>query len=201
MLALDHIAIATTDLVAGTAEIERALGVPLEPGGRHERYGTHNTLLGLGSLYLEVIAADPGASPGRPRWFGLDDFKGDTRPANWICRTDDLDAALAEAPEGVGEKQHLTRGDLAWDITVPADGSLPMAGGWPTMIQWGPGIASPAAGLPDRGCRLTGWEVLHPDAEWLRANVPLNDARVAFVPSETIGFRATISTPSGPVVL
>jgi len=55
----------------------------MQPGGRHVRYGTHNTLLGLGDdLYLEVIAKDPAAAPyDGPTWFGLDDFTG--RAAPW----------------------------------------------------------------------------------------------------------------------
>ena len=60
MLTLDHIAVACTDLAEGTAWAEERLGVKMQTGGKHARYGTHNTLLGLADgLYFEVIAIDP----------------------------------------------------------------------------------------------------------------------------------------------
>jgi len=40
------------------------LGVPFQPGGRHDVFGTHNALLGLADgLYIEAIAIaiDPDA--------------------------------------------------------------------------------------------------------------------------------------------
>jgi hypothetical protein len=62
--------------------------------------GTWNRLLSLGpEEYFELIAIEPGApGPAQPRWFDLDNFAGPTRATTWICRCDDLDAALALAP-------------------------------------------------------------------------------------------------------
>ena len=69
---LDHLAITCASLEDGTAWAEERLGVPLEPGGRHDRFGTHNRLISLGpGLYLEVIAPEPGTTPAVPRWFDL----------------------------------------------------------------------------------------------------------------------------------
>ncbi len=201
MLTLDHFAVACTDLAAAAADLSARLGVPLQPGGRHDRYGTHNRLLGLGDVYLELIALDPDAAPtGRPAWFGLDHFAGPARPANWICRTDDLVRAIAAAPTDPGPAVPLTRGDLNWRITVPDDGSLPLNGAMPTLIQWGCGIATPATRLPDSGCRLIRWQVSHPQATLVRDGLALNDPRIVFVTGD-IGFRATIDTPAGPVDL
>ena len=68
-------------------------------GGKHAHMGTHNRLLSLGDLYLEVIAPDPEAPrPAWPRWFDLDNFDGPPRLTNWICRSDDLDDDLGLAP-------------------------------------------------------------------------------------------------------
>ena len=98
-LTLDHIAISAGTLEEGVAFVEAALGVPLAGGGQHPHMATHNRLLGLGDVYLEVIAADPAAPrPTWPRWFDLDRFDGPPRLTNWICRTDDLDAAVAVSP-------------------------------------------------------------------------------------------------------
>ena len=196
MLTFDHIAIACTDLATGSKWVGDTLGVPLQPGGRHDRYGTHNTLLSLGDLYLEVIALDPQAHRSRPAWFDLDNFTGPPRPANWICRTGDLDAAIATAPVDPGPPVDLKRGDLHWQITVPEDGSLPLQGGYPTLIRWGEGTAHPTTGLPDRGCRLVAWEVHHPDADLLARQVRLDDDRVSYHTGAP-GFRAVIETPDG----
>lgn len=203
MLTLDHIAIGCTDLDAGVATIEAALGVSLAPGGQHVAFGTHNRLLGLGpELYLEVIAKDPTATPpGRSAWFGLDHFAGAPRPCNWICSVADIPAAAALLAEPVGQVVTVARDDLRWDITVPDDGHLPMGGAQPTLIAWGAGVVPPSARLPESGCRLHQWEVIHPKAPELAKQLPINDPRVVFVPGECPAFRAHIDTPNGRKVL
>lgn len=202
MLVLDHLAVACESLAEGTAWVEAQLGVPLQPGGQHPRYGTHNTLLGLGDgLYFEVIAKEPGAVPESGHcWFGLDDFAGLPRLANWICRSDDLAADLVTAPPSVGPPRALTRGDLSWHITVPDDGSLPFDGGFPTLIQWDEGTRHPATRLPDSGCRLVQFEVTHPEAVTIAAMMNLQDPRVT-LRTGPLNLRATFDTPHGPRVL
>src|SRR5690606_19696369 len=145
------------------SEREAALGVGLEPGGKHPFMGTHNRLLSLGpGEYLEVIAIDPDATaPDRPRWFRLDTFTGPPRVTNWILRTDELDAALAAAPPGAGQPVALERGPYRWRMGVPEDGRLPFDDAFPALIQW-QGECHPAAALPDRGCRLRRLEIAHP---------------------------------------
>ncbi len=131
--------------------------------------GTHNRLLSLGDLYLEVIAVNPAAPPpGRPRWFDLDRFSGPPRLTTWICRCDDLPAALAAAPPGTGTPMALARGDFRWEMAVPDDGRLPFDGVFPALIRWH-GALHPAPLLPDHGLRLSRLEVTHPQAGALRA--------------------------------
>lgn len=199
MFHLDHIAIASSSLAEGTTWVEEKLGVSMVPGGEHDRFGTHNTLLGLADgLYLEVIAKNPNAaSTGRATWFGLDTFRGQPRLANWIC----AGKSLSHAPAVAGTPQSLTRGELKWDITVPDDGSLPDSGGFPTLIAWGDGVPHPSTVLPASGCRLVSWEVLHPEATRLRQIVPIDDDRVTFTTAQTAAFRATFDTPNGKKVL
>ena len=201
-LILDHLAVACTSLREGTAWVEEALGVTMQPGGQHARYGTHNTLLGLaGGLYFEVIAIDPNAEPEAGHsWFGLDSFAGLPRLANWICRTDDMGAALRKAPADVGRPQALTRADLSWQITVPDDGSLPFGGGFPTLIEWAQGTVHPATRLPPSGCALQTLEVTHPHSDVFAAQMDLQDARVS-LKNGTFGLRATFETPHGTRVL
>ncbi|MEH6774342.1 MAG: VOC family protein, partial [Cereibacter changlensis] len=103
MIRLDHLAVAAETLDEGVAAVEAALGVTLAGGGQHGHMGTHNRLLGLGDLYLEVIAVEPAApAPAWPRWFDLDHFPGPPRLANWVARCDDLDAEIAASPAGIG---------------------------------------------------------------------------------------------------
>jgi hypothetical protein len=204
MLTLDHIAVSTTDLPTGTAEVEDALNLPLAPGGQHEAMGTWNRLLSLGpEEYFELIAIEPGApGPAQPRWFDLDNFAGATRATTWICRCDDLDAALAVSPPGTGMPWALERSDLRWRMAVPGDGKLPFGGLFPALIQW-EGTAHPAPRLPDRGVRLLALELLSPEAEGLRAALAplIDDARIRVIASHTPGMRAVLDTPSGEVTL
>lgn len=194
---LDHIAIGCTDLAQGVAWAEERLGVKMQAGGQHAHFGTHNRLLGLADgLYLEVIAKNPDAPVDRPTWFDLDNFTGPPRLANWICRSDDVENAQAIT----GPPVSLTRDDLHWQLTVPDDGSLPMQGGYPSLLKWGAGITPPSGSLPASGVRLTKWEVWHPQANWLREAIPL-DTNVVRFQSGPVGFKATFETPNGTVVL
>lgn len=200
MLRIDHLAVSCTALDAGVESVETALGLPLVPGGKHPHMGTHNRLLGLGDLYLEVIATDPEApAPAWPRWFALDAFAGAPRLTNWVAACDDLDAALALAPSGTGVPVDLARGDLRWRMAVPADGQLPFGGAYPALIQWqGP---HPAPRLPDTGARLARLVVTHPEAAALRtALAGLEDARLVIEPGP-LALRAEIDTAYGRRVL
>lgn len=200
MLRLDHLAIAAMRLEDGVAAVEALLGVPMAGGGQHAAMGTHNRLLSLGDLYLEVIAVDPAAPPpGRPRWFDLDRFAGPPRLTNWIVATDDLAAALAQGPAGWGAPMAFARGDYRWQMAVPEDGRLPFDGCAPAVIQWH-GSLHPARALPDQGLRLRALHITHPDAAALQAALPLNDPRVTFATGPA-ALQARLDTPKGPVDL
>lgn len=202
MLKLDHLAVAARDLDEGRAAVEEALGVALQPGGQHAHFGTHNLLLGLADgLYLEVIAIDPHApSPAHARWFDLDRFDAAPRLQTWICRSEDLGAALARHPQA-GDPVPLARGDLSWRMAVPRDGRLPFDGVFPALMQW-EGDAHPAQRLSASGCALARLVVRHPDAGRLADLLgrDLTDDRVVFETGPT-GLRAEIRTPAGLRVL
>jgi hypothetical protein len=203
MLRLDHLAVSATSLAYGVEWVEQALGVALAPGGVHALMSTHNRLLGLGDIYLEVIAIDPAApQPPHPRWFDLDNFAGAPRLTNWIVACDDLDAALTELPAGVGHPTDLERGDLRWRMAVPADGRLPHGNAHPALIQWH-GAAHPAQRLPDVGVRLDLLEIATPDAAALSADLAglFTDRRVRITNASENAMRATFSTPHGRRVL
>ncbi len=200
MLRLDHIAIAAENLGEGVAAVEAALGVTLGGGGQHPHMATHNRLLGLGDLYLEVIAADPAAPrPLWPRWFDLDHFQGPPRLTNWVAACDDIALALATCPPGTGTPVALQRGDYRWQMAVPANGKLPFDGGFPALIQW-QGTLHPAAHLPASHLRLTRLEIAHPEATALAAALAplLQDRRIVITQGAAKAIRASFSTPRGP---
>lgn len=203
MLVFDHLAVSALTLEEGVQAVEAALGMTLQGGGHHPHMATHNQLLSLGDLYLEVIAPDPKQPrPGRPRWFDLDRFDGAPRVTNWIARCDDLAAELAASPLGTGTAVALSRGAYRWEMAVPGDGILPFDGAFPALIHWD-GVAHPAQALEDRGVRLTRLEIGHPEASALRAVLAgrITDARISIVPAPEKALRATFETPHGPRTL
>ena len=169
---LDHLAITAPSLADGVEYMRQTLGVAPQPGGEHPRMGTHNCFLKLGDkVYLEVISINPDAPrPDRPRWFQLDepDRSRPVRLAAWIARTNDIHAAVAASPVSLGNVEPMSRGQLNWLITIPKDGSLPLQGIAPALIQW-PGGTHPTNTLDDRGCSLVRLEGFHPQAERVSA--------------------------------
>ena len=92
----------------------------------------------------------------------------------------------------------MTRGDLAWLISVPPDGAMPFDGAFPTLIQW-PAGPHPASRMPDLGCSLVALEIGHPKADMIGGSLQpfLTEARLRFSPAKAPSLRATIKTPQG----
>lgn len=192
MLELDHLAVAARTLEEGRTYVENALGVTLQPGGQHARYGTHNLLAGLeDGLYLEVISIDPDASPpAEPRWFRLDEFDDAPCLHNWICRSANMAEDLPLMPAGSGAPVQLQRGDLRWKMAVPQDGRLPHDDTSPALIEWQ--SRHPAPALTPTGARLVQLTISHPQAKALSAQLTpvLQDARVRFEVAPEPGLQA-----------
>jgi hypothetical protein len=212
-VALDHLVVAARTLEEGAAWVEQRLGVATVPGGRHAGMGTHNRLLSLGAgTYLEVIAVDPGGAPAvRPRWFGLDRpevraaLEKSPRLLHWVCRSGDLEAARAVAPEDFGAIMPFERGDYRWRITVPDDGALPMQGELPTLIEW-EGARHPCDRLPESACVLKRLTIELPEGAasrtpLIRLGVLPPVAVVTIAPCSGARLRAEIACPGGTVML
>ena len=212
---IDHLAVAALSLDEGVAWAERVLGVTPPGGGAHPRMGTHNRLLRLGDgCYLEIIAVDPAAAPPyRPRWFALDNPEMHGRLASgpqlvtWIARTDAIEMAAARSPIPLGRIEAMSRGDLEWRITIPADGSLPEGGTMPTVIQWPDDRSHPSSCMPDLGCRLLSLDLGHPHPHRLDAAIDAigldRSNGLVSVSGSPDGpwLRARLETPSGVVTL
>ncbi|EIE48684.1 polyphosphate kinase [Salipiger aestuarii] len=197
-LKLDHIVVLGETLEEAVAHAEAAVGLPLVPGGTHERYGTHNHLVGLGDLYLEALAIDPGATPPtEARWFGMDRFVGPARLANWVCCVPDMDAAIRALPMA-GRPVELSRGRLRWVMAVPEDGVLPFDGLFPALIQWLSPVPAGAI-LSASGTRLDRLDIIHPDAATLESLLAphLEAPRVVFRTAPAPGLRAEMIGAGG----
>ncbi|MEX2199690.1 MAG: VOC family protein [Burkholderiales bacterium] len=199
-------AIVAPSLADGVAYVQQTLGVTMQVGGEHPRMGTHNYFLKLGDkVYLEVISINPAAPrPDRARWFQLDepDSSRPIRLATWIARTDDIYAAAAASPVPLGDVEPMSRGPINWLITIPKDGSLPLQGIAPALIQWPPGT-HPTSTLQDMGCSLVRLEVFHSNTKKVNSVLEAigfqGDLRVsALPPGEQPYVVAHIQTPTGP---
>jgi len=161
---IDHITITTPTLEAGAKLVEKALGVLPQKGGEHPKMGTHNLLLRLGdSVFLEIIACNPNAKkPERPRWFALDEINKDTLPQlkTWVVRTENIHSVLENSSEPLGEIEAMSRGVNNWLITIPKDGSIPLNGGAPALIQWEM-KEHPAQNLKDFGLSISKFQIHH----------------------------------------
>ncbi len=208
---LDHVVLAAPSLASGARWLTERRGVPLAGGGQHLGWGTHNRLLQLGGgTYLELIAPDPSQpEPQRPRPFGLDsdetrDWIADRpRLVHYVVRTTDIDGTLAALPWPGGSVAMMTRGTLAWRISVGAAFPAPLCV-LPTLIQWGttehPAATLPAAGTSLRQLRITAIGATLAMLAGLEA-----DPRVRLVhstsPTGTASLAADLDTPNGIVTL
>ncbi len=169
---IDHLVYLVHDLPAVAERMGRALGVEFSPGGRHLDRGTHNMLLSLGpTTYLELLAIDvDNAAVEPPRWMGVDALPAATlgRLSRWALTVDAqieaLAARLEAAVPGAGQVQAgaraLAGGDvLRWQLTDP--GSAAAVRSLPFLLDWC-GNPSPAARLPEVGCRLQVLRVTGP---------------------------------------
>lgn len=221
-LKLDHLVVAADTLEAGEAHVIEQLGltdVVPQRGGKHTRMGTHNSLLGLwGGAYLEIIAIDPDApAPAQPRWFGLDDETVRERLArgpylaHWVARVErprSLTRWQSQYPQRLAPVLPMQRGRFAWQIGVPADGTLPSwqgagQGVVPTLIQWDT-PDHPADALPKSDCAVRLLRGFHPQADtvgdhlrWLGADALIGVEATLVEPSLV----ADIDTPAGPRTL
>jgi hypothetical protein len=182
---LDHLVVTCRRLETGVAFVERALGVSMSPGGKHDRMGTHNALLRIGAQsYLEVIAVDPDAQPlAHARWFELDGLSEIACPslATWVVRTSSILEASQAVDHRFGEIQPMSRGALDWQISIPRGGKFVDDGVLPSLIQWGSDM-HPANRLPDCGIRLQKLTFTHPQTAAVSATLQ----QIGFVDSGSI---------------
>lgn len=200
MLPVDHILWAVPDRDEGIAYFEQLTGVRAAIGGSHPGRGTRNALVSLGpSLYLELIAPDPEQPPANN--FG-DEIRSLTAPRllTFVVACRDLETLggkAAEAKIPFKGPELWSRGSLNWRLAFTE--GTPFGSLLPIYIDWQlsphPALSAPA------GLSLVDFEVMHPDADGLRATYAALDIGVTVRRSDRPALRATISGPRGELVL
>jgi hypothetical protein len=204
MLKLDHLTVIAPSLTEGVAHVRACLDLDVPFGQRHLYMGTWNHLLQFGdTVYLEIVALDPdAAAPGRRRWFGLDDqakvradWEQGRRLRGWVARSDDIDAVLAGRETVFGEKVSL---NSSFDFAIPRDGSLPLDGAAPSIIDRR-GKPRSMASIADLGARLRYFSLEHPEPECVAAlyRELAIDRAPTVLPGPALRYRAEIETPDG----
>ncbi len=207
MLELDHLTVIAPSLAEGVAHVRSCLDLDVPFGQRHGYMGTYNHLLQLGDgVYLEIVALDPDAAgPGRARWFGLDDRKAveaawdaGRRLRGWVARTDSIDVVLAGREGIFGRKVSLPWTDPSFDFAIPDDGSLPLGGAAPSIIDRR-GKPRSMATIADLGARLRAFSLEHDDAAAVAAlyrDLAI-DRPPAVMQGKGLRYRAQIETHAG----
>jgi len=207
VLKLDHLTVIAPTLIEGVSHVKNCLDLDVPFGTRHDYMGTHNHRLQLGNnVYLEIVALDPdGTEPGRSRWFGLDkqerirsDWNEGRRLRGWVASTDAIDSVISTRRAIFGEKVALPTAHPTFYFAIPADGSLPLDGAAPSLIDHR-GDPTSMASIPDLGARLRSLALEHPDpaaVQMLYRELTI-DRPPAIVVGPNVRYRAQIETPSG----
>ena len=210
---LDHLVIGVAALEQGAEELERLLGINLDPGGQHQLMGTHNRLTALdASSYLEVIAIDPTATLSHAvRWFSLDQPSTQKRlalsaaPLTWVVAVDDLPSTMRKAEEHdaypLGSKLDMQRGDLSWSLSLPDNPEMNEQGLLPQFIQWH-GTKHPVQQLHKPKIRVDEIRISTPTPEHLQSLFDsLAIDHLATITAGEINLEFALDTPNGPVTI
>lgn len=207
MLKLDHLTVIAPTLIEGVSHVQSCLNLDVPFGTRHDYMGTHNHRLQLGnSVYLEIVALDPeGMKPGRPRWFGLDnqekvrsDWNEGRRLRGWVANTEIIELVLSTHGAIFGDKVPLPTVNPSFAFTIPKDGSLPLDGVAPSIIDHRRDTGF-VASIPDLGARLRSLTLEHPDPtgiEVLYRELAIEHPPVV-VQGPKVRYRALVETPTG----
>lgn len=208
MFTLDHLMLGVSDLAAGVAELETAVGIRAEFGGRHPHHGTHNALASLGDgVYLELIAPDPAAGAIDSRLAPIAEFPSLT-PYLWIAavpESQDLgEVAKTFAARGVrtsgpqsGSRVRADGVQLSWQTLWVLEPAHPLV---PFFIRWERATPHPSSTAP-RGASLRSFQLEAPDPAALRGLMERLDLTVPIVQGPQSRLAVEIEGPRGRLSL
>lgn len=200
-LRCDHLLYAGPDLEQLRRDVARRSGVDAAAGGRHEKWGTHNALIGLGAgVYLELIAPEPGSTGPWGELFGR--LSGPSLQA-WCVRAGPADEVQARLEDAAIDSRRVPGGRrladgsmLTWELVFPRGHAF--GGALPFFIDW-KGSPHPSASLQPT-TRLIDLKVEHPDADALErvfSHLGALPPEVAVVEAPDIGLAARFATAGG----
>lgn len=174
-LTLDHLTVIAPTLAEGVEHVRQCIGIEVPFGTRHLYMGTHNHRLQLGgNSYLEIVALDPnGINPGRARWFGVDDqrqvrldWDQKRRLRGWVAAVSCIEHLVSQRPD-FGQVVPLPFDEPEFAFAIPADGSLPLGGLLPSLIDHREDPTR-MSDIPDLGARLVSLSLEHPEPKNVR---------------------------------
>ena len=208
MFKLDHLMLGVSDLAMGVAQLEAAVGVRAQFGGRHPHHGTHNALASLGDgVYLELIAPDPAAAALDARLAPIAEFPSLT-PYLWIAavpETQDLgEVERIFSARGVrmsgaqaGSRVRADGVALAWQTLWVLEPTDPLV---PFFIRWERATPHPSATAP-RGVSLRDFRLETPDPVALGDLVRRLDLDVAVATGSKPRIVVELEGPAGRLEL
>jgi hypothetical protein len=159
MLALDHVVYVVADLDEAAEAWRRGYGLDSIDGGRHERWGTENRIVPLGSAYVELLAVfDPALASGDR--FATSVADRARTGGGWlvpVLAIDDLDRVAARLGLEVveGSRRRPDGEVLRWRSAGVSDPRREPS--WPFFISWDvPPDVHPSATRAGHGTRATG---------------------------------------------
>ena len=206
--AVDHLLLGTSDLDRGIAWFEERTGVWAARGGAPRGRGPLMAVTWVGRGRYLVIRAPVGGQPPQNLRMNLGTL-AEPRLIAWAAGAPDLDGLsrrirergyAATAPRD-GSRARPDGRVLTWrTLAVDTDLARADIDPIPFFIEWAAGSAHPSTDSPT-GCRLTAFELEHPDAKRLEAVLAALeiDAGVRLAPD--VKLVATLDTPKGRMVL
>ncbi|HKE53764.1 MAG TPA: VOC family protein [Actinomycetota bacterium] len=206
MLRVDHVVYAVRDLDEAAVRFREAYGLDSVAGGRHDRWGTANRIVPLGSDYVELVAAidrDAAAASG----FGRAVIERADAGGGWVTfavATDDLDAIASrlglEVTAGSRTKPDGTV--LRWrgaGLDDPRrEPSMPFFLAWDVPGKLHPGRARGGHGVR---ARAIAWVEVGGDAERLRSWLGGEELPIRVTDGEPGIRRVAIATSDSELVI
>ncbi len=204
MLAIDHVILATADIAATAALLEREHGLASLPGGRHAGHGTGNRIVPLGGSYLEIMGvvdeAEAATSP-MGSWLREQTARGD-RLAALCLRTDGAGLEVIAARLGLRPLTMSRDGPggitLSWRLAGLAEAMADPSR--PFFIAWdGPAERHPSRGAAPHRIRPAGlaWVELAGDASGIRSWLGEEAAGVRITDAAAPALRAAVALAGG----
>jgi hypothetical protein len=203
---IDHVLFAVRDFAESTARLSAEFGLGAVEGGRHTGWGTANSIVPLGTSYLELIGVvDPASATANPFGRRVHEVIADGGgPFAWCVTPADFDLTVARLglEAGSGSRQRPDGATVSWrmaglDVAL-ADPSRPFFLDWKVAPQDHPGRAAAAHRVQPDGI---SWVEIQGDEAAIRAWLGDDYLPVRVRPGPPAVLSVGIATREGDIVL